>query len=208
MIVDDDGRAIRGPQPCHLGQTGIGHHTDGQHHEVSGQNAVGGEHRIVGEALRGRLQQNAHPVALHLCSHLLGHLMVERPHDLIGGLEQGHIPLPVTQCLDHLHTDVAAAHDHRPTGAGVHHGLDPVHVGQVAQGVDQWAVHTGDGRFQRGRTSGQNEFVVRLRVGRVRVDIADRDRVSARVDRDHFIAHPHVQCQVLRQALRGLDQQC
>src|SRR5690606_24033808 len=102
--------------------------------------------------------------------------------------------------LDHLHSDVATADDDGPSHPRVDHGLDAVHVREVAQGVHQWAVHAGDGGLQRCGTGGEHEFVVGLGVGAAAVDVPHREAVGSGVDGHDFVADPDVECQVVREA--------
>ena len=118
LLVDTDAAALTDLQPGRLGERGLRTHADGQYHDVRGiplarlgkdlEGAGGG----LLEGGHGVVESEMDVVLFQMALDEAGTLRVERRHDLIEHLDDGHLESAVDQVLGHLQADVSAAHHH------------------------------------------------------------------------------------------------
>ncbi len=118
LLVDTDAAPLTDLQPGRLGERGLRTHADGQYHDVRGiplarlgkdlEGAGGG----LLEGGHGVVESEMDVVLFQMALDEAGTLRVERRHDLIEHLDDGHLESAVDQVLGHLQADVSAAHHH------------------------------------------------------------------------------------------------
>jgi hypothetical protein len=221
VLIDADAAAPADLDPGHLRQRRLRTHADRQDHDVCRMSLAGAREDFQRTVL-DRLEPG-HPIIEfqsdavldHVAFDEARHLRIQRGHDLVELLDQGHFQPAVDQVLHHFEADEAAA-DHHSTPrlgyrlvarVGVHPrpvGHIPVqplaHVPGVRYGPhreDPGEIDAGQRRADRRCPGRQHELVVLLRgylPGRVILQFdgfllgGDADHLAARsaVDRKLF----------------------
>ena len=92
-----------------------------------------------------------------------GHLRIQRGHDLVGTLDDGHLEPHFHEVLGHLQSDVASSGDDGSsdiiTGHGLPHGLGILHRAKGHDTRIAYGSEIGDDGLRPGR---ENEDIVRL----------------------------------------------
>ena len=106
-------------------------------------------------------QVDAHVLRLQALPHRLGHLRIERWHELVRHLDDRHLETAAREVLRHLQADEAAADDDRAARLFLHHPISyPAAVGNGPQGEDARQVDSGKGRPDGRRAGGEHQRVV------------------------------------------------
>ena len=125
----------------HLRQFGIWSHTDGEHHDVSGELRAVGEldderGTILADGLGRAAESNVDAVGSDVEIEDPGHLRIQPRHQTVCPLDDRRFQPSGAKGLCHLQADVTASDDDGPSRIGIELLDDAIHVGDVAKHID------------------------------------------------------------------------
>ncbi len=204
-------------EPGGGGESALGLHADGKHHQVGDDLPArfqAGDERATlrREGRDGVAQHQLHALGAQRVGHRRGDLRIERRQHLVGRLGQCNRFPDTPHLLGHLQADEASA-DHQHARGGGGGGLDAIHVPQISQGEDARVVDARQRRTQRRGPGREDQLVVghlalrRPPAARDGGQIAHHDHLSRPVDARRLRAREHLDVQQPRQTLRRLHRQ-
>ena len=125
VVVDAQSAGLPEREPRLLGEAHVGPGAGPDRHVVDRQLALGRAHAaglpraVEHDLLDLRREEKAHAVRLGAVLHVVGHVAVERSHDLIGLIDHRDRHPAVDEVLGHLQPDVAGADHDRLAAAAL-----------------------------------------------------------------------------------------
>ena len=208
VLVDED-VASAGLDARGLGEGGVGAHAGRQHNDVGDQDSAAGKRHgvvvvAVGDGLSGNSCMDAHAEAAQLAGDQRGHLDFEGRQDVLGELDEVCLEASLCEGFGGLDADEASSEDDGSRARGLAQGEGIV---DRAQGVHARGVEAINRGPAREGSRGENQVVVRERVGLARLPVGDLDGVRARVDRGDLGVDAHVEVERRLERLRGVEEE-
>ena len=185
----------------------LGSHAHGQNHQPAGDRFARAEDHAQRFPLlldcrdRGA-QTKVDAVQLQLLVDGSDHFRVGGDEDLFLEFDERDPQVPASKRLGHFQPDVAAADHHGMAGRMLVDGGDyGVHVLEVSKGQNTRAIGARYGRAHGRRSRAEDQYVVRLGVVFVRLEIAHGHLARLPVDAQDFRIRPYVDAVTLPHAL-------
>ena len=213
VFIDHDAFVDAQFQPGILCQFAIRTHPDREQHQIRLQRfsalephvqTVGFPHKRIHRVFEIKF----HALGLQMLMNLGCHFIIQRGHDLLRHLHDSHEDAQMMQVFSHFQTDEAGTHDHRALHIMTFDiGLDPVGIGNAAQGEDLRFRNAGNARTQRLCTRGKQQLVVRLGIFLAGLCFFDRDGFGRAVYPHDLGIDADIHIQPGFEALRALHKQ-
>ena len=212
IFIDDDTAADTQLEAGILGQCAVGSNTDGHDDHIAGDGIVildrNGDLLAVFKGGDTRGEQQLHALAAQISMDLLGHIKVDRRHDLIQLLDQSDLEAKLHQVFSHLQADKAAADNNSRLGLvgnGVFLDLEGILNG--AEREDIAFLDAGDGRHDGLGTGRENQLIVAFGIGLAGFQVSDRYGLGSGIDGGDFTLDADIDVEAVLEAHGGLQSQ-